>query len=670
MKKARYLVSGLVTVIISFLLAACGNGSSSEDLTRSDYVGMLGETFGYSDYITATDRFSDVTGNDPHYAEIQALSEWGILPESGEFDPDSDATLSFILETAVKAIGVDDIVSSGAEIDPDDPAAFYATNIAAIDISDIEQTVSKESAQQIIDYAYEYKQNLVIPQVVDIELNETVKEIGSDIVIDDNGEAATITGGSDYKVGDVIYSEGDNGTPPVAKKIVAIDGLEAKLEDASVEETYAHVSFSGTFENGVIGATSASDQTSALYGNDLFTELNAHGIAAGDVGGGFVPMKNGVSVSTTSNSAAFVVDFSEQSSDGNGSIHGKAVIAIKDIKVTAKYDSPWYKPLDPNEVSMNLSYNTEISSEIDGHYNKSIPLGTVDFNVAGPVYVQFKFIAKIGADGEISVSCTSSNNYYAGWKKGAGLVKKVDSSMQAGIEADVTLTAEVTGKADLRIGVFSASESIINAQATTGLIAIAKLDVDLLGDQPTCIDVQMYVPLRWGVNQDGCIVTSIGNAFGADLSYKATVWDAESSKFKWHLHWEDGARTPNDECTRGDAVEQELVKEDGTPLTEYDLFEFEELEFDFIELSANAIYLDVDEVKDVPILSLPEGCYMDDLSYEVADGKVCTVSGGRITAKAPGSTIVKIRTNDGMFAVSLAVTVRDSYEIEGGFVGL
>ena len=138
---------------------------------------------------------------------------------------------------------------------------------------------------------------------------------------------------------------------------------------------------------------------------------------------------------------------------------------------------------------------TEISSEIHGSVSTSIPLGQADIQLYGPLNLRVKFTAHIGADGNIAISYTTENVMTVGWKDGCGLQNKFDSQAKADFEADATLTAEATALMDVRLGFKSVSCSLVNAQFTSGAVAVGKTETDLLGDQPTCVDLRLYVPL-------------------------------------------------------------------------------------------------------------------------------------------------------------------------------
>ena len=318
-------------------------------------------------------------------------------------------------------------------------------------------------------------------------------------------------------------------------------------------------------------------------------------------------------------------------------------------------------------VYANVNFDTNVSSTITGEFSKSIPLGEVWIHIMGPIQLRFVVTANIGADGEISISYTTDNTLVAGWKKNSGLQHSFTCTPSLNFEAEATITAELNALADLVVGfkVFGTniSKSMINAEVTTGLVAIGKKEGDLLSEEPMCTDVLVYVPLRWGINQQACMLTSISSK----LKYKATIWDSETSKFKLHLHFEDNKRTNEDICTRGKdkKVVQEDVNESGQPFNELEFFEFHLIDFDFIKLESNVLFMGEKENSIVKISSIPDGYSMSDIIYEVDNTSVCQVNAGTIIATGVGSTIIKIKTSDGIYSTSLAVTVFENYSVDG-----
>lgn len=648
---------------------AAGGKNTEGGITRAEYIGMLGKSFGYESYVSETDVFSDVSSADTYYAQIQAAAEWQIIDGGENFDPDGPATLGFALESAVRAVGTEDIAASGAAIDPGSLAEFYASNIARIDLSDAEALIDADSARQIIDHAKSYDAGLVLPQITEVEFMEGVKPAGMGIRLNADGATGVLAPSEGYSVGDIVYFDATDTSLARAVKITGIQGETFTFEETPPEEVFSYLNIRGTFPGKVVEAVSASDGTYVGLGQEIYDEMKAYRLAGGDGEYILKNLSNSVKVDKGRDHfvciATFDVEASASRADVETSANGRLEVGIKNIVTDVTYETGKIfgisNPLDPKEIRCNLHFDTEVSSEIHGSVSASIPLGEVYLQVWGPLNIKLMLTAHLGADGNVSISYTTANVLTAGWKKDAGFQKDFSSTPKLDFDADATLTAKATLLADLRVGYKEISKSVVNAQITAGAVAVCKMEADPLENLPTCVDLQLYVPLEWGVNQQSCIITDINK----DWKYSAVIWDSGNSPLKLHRHLEDWKRTEGDLCTRKEPVEQEVTTPEGEPLEEIDPFDFEPIEFDFIELVSYTMYLGQGESLSIGFENIPDGYTQEDLKYEVMDSAVCSVAGGTVDGKNAGSTIVRISTSDGMFTVSLAVTVNDDYSIEG-----
>ncbi len=675
---------GVLFLSVAAALTGCGkkdseaaSGKSLEGkLSRAEYIGMLGECFGYDTYVAEEDIFQDVSSANAYYPEIQAAAEWQVIDSSERFEPDEEASLQFALESAVRAVGTEDIAASGAVIDLNNLAEFYVSNIARIDLGNGEASIDADTARQILAYARDYDFNLLLPQVTEMEFAEGVKQAGTGVRLHADGATGILPPDEDVSVGDILYLDATDTSLARAVKITGIEGQTFTYEEAPIEDTYTYLNIQGTFQGNVVEAVSASDGTYVGLGQDIYDEMKTYAQQLSARGGNYslVELANSAKVDSSRDHIVFTANFDVQESaslenrpgsPGGGTMQasskGQLKVGIQNIKVDVKYESKWYNPFDPKVVECKLHFDTEVSSEIHGSVATSIPLGEAYIQVWGPLNIKLMLTAHLGADGNVSISYATENVLTVGWRKGTGLSKSFDSNANVDFEADATLTAEATLLADLRLGYKKVSCSVTNAQITSGAVAAAKVESDLLGDQPTCVDLKLHVPLRWGVNQAGCLITDINSKW----KHSAVIWDSVTSPVKLHIHLEDWIRTQGDICTRTEPVEQETTTPEGEPLEEIDPFTFEPLEFDFIELVSYTMYLGEGESMDIGFGNIPEGYTQSDIKYEILDPAVCSVSNGTVKANGPGSTIVKISTDDGMFTVSLAVTVNDDYSVDG-----
>lgn len=654
------------------MFSACGkkdkpviSGSTDDTLlTRAEYIGMLGEAFGYGNYITEEDIFSDVTNDNPYYANIQASAEWGVISASTSFEPNKAATVNFALESAVRAIGLDDIALSGSKIDESDLTGFYTSTIAKINATD--DAISRDVAKQVIGYAKQYANNLTYPQTTEMEFCEGVKTAASDIRLNVDGETGVIAKGSDYKVGDIVYFDATDKSLARAIKITGIDGTKITFQEAAVEEAYKSLTVVGSFKGKVVEATAASEASTVGLSQEIYDEMKNYGLSS--QGEHYIiPTANTVTSDVTGDhiifNASFDVQESTHSDSGSKvdtSLNGSLTVGLENIWVDVQYESGWLI-INPKKVECKVHYNSVIYSNIHGNVSATIPLGEAYIQVWGPLNIKIMLTAHIGADGNISISYVADNTLTVGWQKKCGLQRNYDSNSDGEFNVDATLTAEATLLVDLRLGWKKFSYSLVNAQVTSGVVARATIESDLMGDLPTCADIRIYVPLRWGINLQKCLITDISDK----LKYEGVIWDSTNSPIQLHRHFEDWKRTEGDVCTRTDTVEQDIVTPEGEPLEEIDPFDFEPIEFDFIELTSYVMYVGEGESMNIGFASIPEGYSKEKLVYEVEDGSVCFVENGQVTAKKPGSTTIKISTEDGQLSVSIAVTVNEDYTVDG-----
>lgn len=675
----RVLFLGMMFIFLGFGVTACAKkDKADEKLSRSEYIGLLGDKFGIQEYEADKDFFSDVNSSNSYYSQVQACAEWEVIEASGKFNPDDEVSLKFALESAVKAIGIDNINDTGKQIDINKLMDFYASHIANIDVSNPDSKINTETAEQILDYAVKYRDNMEFPQVCESTLKDGVKNADLNISLNYDGKTGIIRDNAPYEVGDIVYWRESDTSMARGIKITSItDGL-FYYEDAELEDVYSTLKVSGTFDANVIEATSASDGTIVNFKNNLYNEISTYGVAYSggkstnktfsineNVQPEAVFLASGVNVDKGKNHVVFKAQISGKGPE-NGSkskYYGDMVVAIKNIKTTVDYEHVFLNPLAAKEISATVTFDTEISSDIKADFSRTIPLGEVYLSVWGPINLRMALSANIGANGEVSISYTTDNALYVGWKKGNGLQKSFNSNPELNYNADTTLTVEATILCDLVIGWKDLKKSIVNAEVTTGLVAIGKSDGDLLSKEPICTDVLVYVPLRWGINQRACILTDIK----ADLKCKQTVWDSTNSRIQLHMHFENQVRTAGDKCTRGDKKEvvQEKTDEKGNPINEIELFDFEVLDFDIIRLETYLVFLDENSSAKIGVTYLPEGYSENDLVYDVDNSEICSVNGGNITTHNEGSTIVRVHTSDNMFTVSFAVIVMEDYNVEG-----
>lgn len=669
MRKRIFPLLSLLLLLAAVLCGCQGkeadDGTSGAGLTKGEWVGLLGRQFGYNAYENTADFYSDVSPDNENYDEIQACAEWEILPENGSLHPQEPVTWRYAVETCVRAIGLEKLNASeaGIKVTEENLVDFFAGNIAKIDMEALDSQLSESDAELMLTYANDYAANLSLAERFDYTYNEEVKEVSPEaIILKGDGETALIRDGSTYEAGDVIYIQPSDDEPARAIRVKSADGKKITYEEAGMEDVYEELHIMGTFEGTVIqvepaeGVTvnvgeSASGQSakSAIFDANTFPASQSMEYL------GRQQKKRAEKTNVTAGNGT--VNFSKDLGEG---VTLNAVIS--DIKISPDVDFTIFSGL--KKANVTLSFQDKVTAAYtQDHVSKQIPLGKISVVLGTtPFTAEFSLVANLGFDGKITLTYSSQVVAQVNYSAGKGLCKSVsNNNAQCDFHADATVTVEPCIKAEL----CCFGRGLVNVKVTSGVVAIANVDIDLLGDNPACIDVLLYVPLRWAVNEDGCVMTAISSK----LKASSDVWNSENSPVRQRFHWEDGELV--EACTRGEKkVETASVDEGGQPYDEYHIFNFEEIVFGVIKVASQKLYLAEGETMSIGIISLPDGCSVSDLRYTVENSSVCAVADGSVSAVGHGSTVVRISTVDGKYSVFLTVVVAEEYNDTSGFESL
>lgn len=665
----KHLSFILTFLIMAVILAGCGkqdqDAVSTEieggNLTKGQWIGMLGEGFGYDQPFDESAIYSDVNTDYEYFNQIQACAEWEVITETGTFGPDQEVTWDYVIQTAVRAIGLDNLESAGIVVDETALNEFFAQNVADITAVDLGSGISSAEAEQVIMYAKNYRYNLSPVERFEYTYNDGVYEVAADaIVLRGDGMTAVVTDGAAYQTGDIIYVQPTQNSTAYALKVTGSTGNEISYVLAEMENVYSEFVISGTYDGVIVSVDGADEENMDISFNNNYESMYCYWPQLSHQADSLVYTEQYQAMPVGFNVDGNNITFS-RSLGSNGNFE----VTISNIQVKTEIDYGIIRGLKKANATVTFNDKIELSYTSE-HYAKTINLGKVVVNVGTtPCAVEISLVLNIGLDGEAQLTYTSKVIGNVSYKQGAGLSKSVDNTNATfDFHAQVTATAEPTIKVDLQLF----GKSIVNLKVTSGVVAIATVDVDLMGNEPTCIDIYLYVPLRWAVNEDGCIMTAISDK----LKYSQTVWNSDSSPINRRFHFEDFVETPNDECTRGqdNEVETPSVDEEGQPYDEYKIFEFEEINFEVIRTASTQIILDEGGSISIGFSSIPGGYQASDLVYTVSDASVCSVSGGVVQAIGNGSTTLKISTADGKYNTFVVIIVNGGYNDTSNFESL
>ncbi len=241
MKRITAFLLSIVIVLSSLLnLSGCANEDSY--VSRAEWIQLLGEQLGLSEYVSKADYYTDVKEDSEYYCYVQSCADWGVInnSESKKFKPNNTATMDFAIETAVLAAGV--------ELEDKSYIDFAVENEIIEDDSyyNVRGKLTKQKALELLGWSTtlyltveeEEVENVVIKDSV-INLTQNTNEITS---LDGSQYILTTDMTEDVVVGDVVIFPADEMNPfGVARKITSVStdatgNLVVETEEPAIEE--------------------------------------------------------------------------------------------------------------------------------------------------------------------------------------------------------------------------------------------------------------------------------------------------------------------------------------------------------------------------------------------------------------------------------------------------
>lgn len=248
----KRLISMLLVFAILFGMVGCLSGCAPKNvaLSREEWIEQLSAEFGLDQFTDAEQAFSDIGPEDNIYANVQSCVEWGVLDnsKSKEFKPDEKALVSFAIDTALAAAGVDLNGRSAEEFAREEGIISKA-------FLDYNGSLTAQKANEVIDWAKGLYINREQEPVENVVLQDSVKDISASVSatqVSDTAYKVEGAGASDVKSGDVIILPASKEYPSgLARKVVSIvnnaDGsVTYETVEPSIEEVCADLEIATT----------------------------------------------------------------------------------------------------------------------------------------------------------------------------------------------------------------------------------------------------------------------------------------------------------------------------------------------------------------------------------------------------------------------------------------
>ena len=248
----KRIISALLAIVILFGMFGCLSGCSRDSVTlsRAEWIEKLGTEFGLDQYVSTEQAFADVDSEDAIYANVQSCVEWGILDnsKSNEFKPQENAQVSFAIDTAISAAGIDLGDRTAEEFAREEGIISNA-------FLDYNGSLTAAKANEVIDWAKNLYINREQEPIENVVLQESVKDISntvSAVQVSDTSYTVSGEGTSDVKEDDIIILPSSNEYPSgLARKVVSVqhnaDGsVTYDTVEPSIEEVCADLEIATT----------------------------------------------------------------------------------------------------------------------------------------------------------------------------------------------------------------------------------------------------------------------------------------------------------------------------------------------------------------------------------------------------------------------------------------
>lgn len=544
-----YAVIVIIIITVSIIFIAKTNKKNGTDnINRYEWMSLLCEYEGISDYNKSEPYYNDVDSNNDSFKYIQSAVEWSVLDGKGRFDGEDFATGKFMALTSMKAIGEEGLqfyLGEQSELSEKE-YLNVAVELGLISKSDYKKKYTLDEAQEFLDKLDEIRYStLWVDDYENISYKDGVTLLTSDDLISYSPESEQITVSNSVETSNGVIVFEYNGYI-IARKIVSNIGDNTySLETPTLEEVADEI---------VISDIDTIDFSDILnfYGDDFVQ------VASENTG---VPVSKTISKDLTSpgfkikaeeTDGLLIVTVTDNATGKKYAMKNLSQCEIEGFSAELNVENIFvgtqlkYKGGSVEYVKFATDIDSDIESGIEGETEKTIklfetpaPLGT------GFVGVNIEFGLQLTLNGEMTLTANIPFENTVMYEKGKGVrnikhnlsVEKptFDVSAEAGAYLDLSSTLVAFQAVDiidaaLDVGITATGESVYR---DNGMV---------------CADLGIGFPIvKVAVCKDEeTLLSSIINEKSWD------VVDYDHAKIKYNAHAEalpNGTHQIVDECT-------------------------------------------------------------------------------------------------------------------------
>lgn len=252
-RKQKILIGVVVVTIVCFVIILIQGVFSKQndiyvktqnegDITRYEWMEMLCEQKGLTEFSSQKPYFSDVTEDSTYFNCIQSAVEWDVLKISSKFEGEECASGRFIALTAMKTIGenkVQQYLGKEKKI-KDDTYIKIAIENELIRKEELTQSFSKKEAENILEKLNGLYFGIFWQDDMEkVEYRKGVMELAPEDILQGNADATEIkvADESSKKIleGDILVFEQGKSGLKIARKVVEVQADNIIILSADVE---------------------------------------------------------------------------------------------------------------------------------------------------------------------------------------------------------------------------------------------------------------------------------------------------------------------------------------------------------------------------------------------------------------------------------------------------
>lgn len=558
---------GILTIgLIIFTVVYNAQKTDENGISRFDWIQMLTEEFGISEYSVEEPYYKDVNADNPYFSSIQSAYECNIVEQESSFRGEESADGKFIALTAMKAIGKYKImIYMGLTDEPDEQDYLkLAIEEGLVSKEQLDKAVSEEDSRIILEKASElYLSGLWKKDVAELQYRDNVREIERTNIQSINEDQTRIILSDDLtetlNAGDIIVFEEQETEQKSAKEVVSFrsDG-SIELTDTSLDKVADSLIMSDMAEvrfEDILAYYNISDRNLTYNNIGKYDAKLVKHIDKSVQGDGFaihLKTEEGkllVELTDNNSGRTYKLSVNEKINDEDSI---EATINIKNIGVGVQAFWTAEEGMEYTDVQVNadIEYASEIS--VEGEEIKIPLVKTPLYFGNGIAGVDIEFFLVLSAEGTISVEAGLPVKTAIVYERETGIRKHSVTCKYPEASVAISCTAELTIDVipTIKILCWDALELGLDA----GVSAEAEIESRLNSNIVSCADVNIALPILTVSVSLGDEAEKIFKEFSGGKSPSAEweIFTEDNAPFKKGLHCEEYADKSFDfvkECT-------------------------------------------------------------------------------------------------------------------------